>query len=77
MAQQAKRAGIVDDLVIEDLLLEVDPDLEDEPEGCIDALSAQVRPALDKAVEAFRLVANVRNGEALFRRFIDNMLAAT
>lgn len=68
--------AIVDDLVIEDLLLEVDPDLEDEPDGCIEALTVQVRPALDKVVEAFGLVANVRDGEAIFRRFVDNMLAA-
>lgn len=66
----------IDELVIKDLLLEVDPDLEDEPESCIEALAVQVRPALDRAAEAFAMVANVPAGEVIFRRFVDNMLAA-
>lgn len=74
----ASAAGVViSDLVIADLLVEVDPDLEDEPDGAIEALAAQVRPALNMTAEAFRQVANVRDGEAVFRRFVDNMLAAT
>lgn len=71
-------AGVViSDLFIADLLVEVDPDLEDEPDGVIESLSATMQPALALTAEAFRQVANVRDGEAVFRRFIDNMLAAT
>lgn len=71
-------AGVViSDLVIADLLVEVDPDLEDEPDGVIESLSATMQPALNMTAEAFRQVANVRDGEAVFRRFVDNMLAAT
>lgn len=79
MAQAIPAAGggiHISDLVIADLLIEVDPDLDDAPEGEIEALAAQVRPALALTVEAFRQVADVRDGEAVFRRFVDNMLAA-
>ena len=70
-------AGIqISDLVIADLLIEVDPDLDEAPDGAIEALAAQVRPALALTAEAFRQVANVRDGEAVFRRIVDNMLAA-
>lgn len=70
-------AGInISPLVVQDLLVEVDPELEDEPDGAIEALAAQVGPALALTAEAFRQVAGVRDGEAVFRRFIENMLAA-
>lgn len=50
---------IISDVLIDDLLTEADPKLEDQPEALLKALRALLRPLLNQVVKACRTPADL------------------
>ena len=71
---KAKSDG-VDTAIIEGILVDLDPDLEDPDRG-VAQLAEALQPGLTKAAEALRLVLPARHGRAVLRRFVGDMLSA-
>ena len=68
--------NIVDKTIVEDLLVEAEPELENAPDTEVDALAALLQPALDLVVSAYRQVSARTCTEVAFRRFMERMAQA-
>lgn len=69
------RNEVVDKAIIEGILVDIDPDLDD-PKCDVGQLAEALQPGLNKAAEALRLVLPAQYGRAALRRFVGDMLAA-
>ena len=67
--------NMVDAAIIEGILVDIDPDLDD-PKCDVAGLAEALQPGLSKAAEALRLVLPQPHGRAALRRFVGDMLAA-
>lgn len=67
--------SVVDTAIIEGILVDIDPDLDD-PDCDVGQLAEALQPGLTKAAEALRLVLPAQHGRAVLRRFVGDMLAA-
>jgi hypothetical protein len=68
--------SIVGRIIVEDLLVEAAPELENGPDTEVDALAALLQPALDLVVSAYRQVSMQPSTEIAFRRFMERMAQA-
>lgn len=64
---------VVSDQVIADLLTEVKPELDIDPESYTRALVALLRPSLEQVVAAHKLAAITQTTEQAFRVFLINL----
>lgn len=72
--------SVVDKAIIEGILVDIDPDLDnadrDNPDRDVAQLAEALQPGLTKAAEALRLVLPAKHGRAVLRRFVGDMLSA-
>ena len=68
--------NIVDTMIVEDLLVETAPELEERPDVEVRALSALLQPALDLVASAYRQASVTVKTEAAFRLFLQRMATA-
>ncbi len=62
--------------LVEDLLVEVAPELENSSDTQVDALTALLQPALDLVINAYRQVSGQACTELAFRRFVERLAQA-
>lgn len=67
---------VIDQAILEDLIIEIDPSLEERPEVWTRATIAIVQPHLEALVSAYRNACKTHAGRRAAQLFLENMLAA-
>ncbi|QVQ24730.1 hypothetical protein [Achromobacter deleyi] len=65
--------NIVSMALIEDLLFEVAPGLDEDGEGHLHSLTALLRPALEAVIRGYQIASMQETTEAAFRRFVERL----
>ena len=67
---------VIDQSILEDIVIEIDPSLEERPEAWTRATIAVVQPHLEALVTAYRGACKTQTGRRAAQLFLENMLAA-
>jgi len=67
---------VIDQAILEDLVIEINPSLEERPEAWTRATVAIIQPHLEALVIAYRGACTTRTGREAVRLFLENMIAA-
>lgn len=65
--------NIVSMALIEDLLVEVAPGLDEGSDGQLRSLTALLRPALEAVIRGYQIASMRETTEAAFRRFVERL----